>query len=302
MRTPRDPEATIDMMADSSPPGGSNTAATMEGIGVSIRGIVNSRSGVVELGADPGLGERAVKELLEARLQRRYTWKTMCGRRLWPIQFGNPGGSRQPLPAVGCGGRRCGHRHGARRQNLPWPPDGGGRIRQMVILAGDSRNGTTVRDVWSVWPPIRLAIGTRRWPATRLLPAPGNVAARVRMICHRAKNGEEAARTAMQETCRYLGIGISNVVWGLDVDTVIIHRVITEAWAIVAPIILDTSGSRPDDHPPKPHSAAVAVWQRSIAGGSGDASISAHVYRAFPEQKVHADATLNRSAPAIGRE
>ena len=68
-RTPRDPEAALDLIAGQFTAwrdqyGGSH----LEGLGVSVRGIVNSRTGVVELGGDPGWVDVPVKELLEARL------------------------------------------------------------------------------------------------------------------------------------------------------------------------------------------------------------------------------------------
>lgn len=58
-------------------------------------------------------------------------------------------------------------------------------------------------------------------------------AAQVRRICHHAMEGDAAAKQALIETCRYLGIGIANVVWGLDADAIIVDGAITEAWPLV---------------------------------------------------------------------
>ena len=52
--------------------------------------------------------------------------------------------------------------------------------------------------------------------------AKAETTARVREICRLAMEGDRAARQTLHETCRYLGIGIANVVWGLDADAVII--------------------------------------------------------------------------------
>src|SRR5580704_11622336 len=68
LRTPRDPEATIDMIATQFK-AWRQQYGQLEGLGVSVRGIVNSRTGVVELGADPGWVDVHLKDLLEARLQ-----------------------------------------------------------------------------------------------------------------------------------------------------------------------------------------------------------------------------------------
>ena len=42
---------------------------------------------------------------------------------------------------------------------------------------------------------------------------------------------------ALTESCRYLGIGLSNIVWGLDPDVIVIDGAITEAWSLVKPVI-----------------------------------------------------------------
>jgi predicted NBD/HSP70 family sugar kinase len=39
------------------------------------------------------------------------------------------------------------------------------------------------------------------------------------------------------ETARCLGIGISNVVWGLDADVVVIDGAVTDAWHLIEPVI-----------------------------------------------------------------
>ena len=39
------------------------------------------------------------------------------------------------------------------------------------------------------------------------------------------------------KTCRYLGIGLANVIWGLNADAVVLDAPINEAWSIVAPLI-----------------------------------------------------------------
>ena len=43
----------------------------------------------------------------------------------------------------------------------------------------------------------------------------------------------------LAETARCLGIGISNAVWGLDADVVVIDGAITAAWHLIEPILLD---------------------------------------------------------------
>jgi predicted NBD/HSP70 family sugar kinase len=240
LRTPRDPEATVDMIA------GQFTAwlhqyGQLEGLGVSVRGIVNSRTGVVELGADPGWVDIHLKDLLEARLRTPiYVENNVRAATLAEYNYGNPGirDSRCLLVVVVDEGVGIGIVLDGRI--YPGPRMAAGEFGQMVILASDSperydRPGCLERLASNVALCDRYADLSN----SKSFAGSGNVTARVRMICHRAMNGEPAAQAAIQETCKYLGIGISNVVWGLDADTVIIHSGITEAWPLVAPAILD---------------------------------------------------------------
>jgi predicted NBD/HSP70 family sugar kinase len=60
---------------------------------------------------------------------------------------------------------------------------------------------------------------------------------RVAKIAALASQGEGPAREALEETGRYLATGIANVVWGLDADVVVIDGAITDAWALLDPIL-----------------------------------------------------------------
>lgn len=241
-RTLRSPEATLEMIADQfhawrNKYGGKR----LDGIGVSVRGIVNSRTGVVEFGSDPGWVNVPVKEFLEARLHAPvYVENNVRAVTLAEYRYGNPGvrDSHCLLVVVVDEGVGIGIMLDGRIYH--GPRMAAGEFGQMVIMATDSperhdRPGCLESLASNAALCERYGILADR----RAFAGSGNVTARVRMICHRAMNGEPAARAALEETCRYLGIGISNVVWGLDADTVIIHGVINEAWPLVAPVILD---------------------------------------------------------------
>jgi predicted NBD/HSP70 family sugar kinase len=51
--------------------------------------------------------------------------------------------------------------------------------------------------------------------------------------------GDEAATDAVRETGRYLGIGITGLINGLDPDVVVIGGEITKAWGIIEPMIVE---------------------------------------------------------------
>lgn len=241
-RTPRDPEAAIDLIAARFAVWRTQYGSSqLEGIGISVRGIVNSRTGTVELGGDPGWVNVRVKERLEARLRVPvYVENNVRAAALAEYNYGNPGvrDSRCLLVVVVDEGVGIGIIQDGRI--FYGPRMAAGEFGQMVIMASDAperhdRPGCLERLASNVALCERYAALAE----SKAFVGSGNVAARVRMICHRALNGEEAALSALEETCRYLGIGISNVVWGLDADTVILYGVINEAWSLVAPIILD---------------------------------------------------------------
>ena len=50
-------------------------------------------------------------------------------------------------------------------------------------------------------------------------------------LIDRALAGEEAAQSALRETARYLGIGISNLIMGFSPQIVIVGGAITRAWS-----------------------------------------------------------------------
>jgi predicted NBD/HSP70 family sugar kinase len=59
----------------------------------------------------------------------------------------------------------------------------------------------------------------------------------VRRIVSWALAGDPAAQQTIEQTARYLGIGVSNLVWCLDADTVVIDAIIADAWAMIEPAI-----------------------------------------------------------------
>jgi predicted NBD/HSP70 family sugar kinase len=65
----------------------------------------------------------------------------------------------------------------------------------------------------------------------------GDTWARVRRIAELANAKDSTACQTIEETARYLGIGISNVVWSLDADTIVIDAAFTEAWSLIEPVL-----------------------------------------------------------------
>jgi predicted NBD/HSP70 family sugar kinase len=48
---------------------------------------------------------------------------------------------------------------------------------------------------------------------------------------------DAVANKTIEETARYLAIGISNLVWCLDADTIVVDAAFTEAWGLIEPVL-----------------------------------------------------------------
>jgi len=61
----------------------------------------------------------------------------------------------------------------------------------------------------------------------------------MRKLVELVETGDSAATEAVRETARYLGIGITGLINGLDPEVVVIGGEITKAWGVIEPIILE---------------------------------------------------------------
>jgi predicted NBD/HSP70 family sugar kinase len=211
----------------------------LPGIGISTRGIVNSETGVIELGSRSDWRHVPIRAFLEARLQEPVLVENnVRAAALAEYTYGPAETST----------RRCfvfvGVDEGVGMAVLfdgavyHGPHMAAGEFGQMVIETGPGeerhdRPGCMERLVGNgaVCNKYSDLSGTRR------VANNGDTSARVRRIAELAASGDAAARQTLDETSRYLGIGISNLVWGLDADTVVIDAAITEAWGLVEPVL-----------------------------------------------------------------
>src|SRR4030095_6503276 len=60
----------------------------------------------------------------------------------------------------------------------------------------------------------------------------------MRQLIELVDAGDVAATEAVRETARYLGIGITGLINGLDPEVVVIGGEITKAWGLIEPIIV----------------------------------------------------------------
>jgi predicted NBD/HSP70 family sugar kinase len=216
--------------------------ARIEGLGVSVRGIVNGLTGKVELGNLPSWVGVPLKETLVEALN--VPVEVDNNVRLAAIAEYNYGtllevrNSKSLLFAmvdegIGTGlvleGKLyCGPGYAAGEFGQMTICDAGGPAQ--LDGAGCLESLASSKALCDRYAVLRGKRGFAGRHDSR---------SRVSRICHLALAGEKPALEALAETCRYLGIGIANIVWGVNPDSVVLDSVLNEAWSIVAPLILE---------------------------------------------------------------
>lgn len=72
----------------------------------------------------------------------------------------------------------------------------------------------------------------------------GNINEEVVKIIQLAAQGDWEATRALEDTGRYLGIGISNIIKAIDPEVIVLGGVITQAWKIIYPKIIEEIKNR----------------------------------------------------------
>ena len=216
-------------------------------MGVSVRGIVNSQSGIVELGNVPSWVRVTVKTHLGNAL--KIPVQVDNNVRLAAIAEHNYGTlpevrhSRCFLFALVDEGVGIGMVFDGKLYY--GPQQAAGEFGQMVIA---DRNDAEQLDNAGCLEKLAssTALCERHAALTQARPlaAGGDSSARVRKICQLAQAGEKGALEALRQTCRYLGIGLANVIWGLNADAVVVDSPMNQAWHLVAPLIQEQFPSR----------------------------------------------------------
>lgn len=89
-------------------------------------------------------------------------------------------------------------------------------------------------DCWEAFSSERSAI------ARYLKLAGGSAATTFIEVVDRALGGEAHARTALVETARYLGVGISNLIIGFSPEAVVVGGEIARAWELIEDALTET--------------------------------------------------------------
>ncbi len=73
----------------------------------------------------------------------------------------------------------------------------------------------------------------------KLRGGPGKRQLTMRKLMELVDSGDQSATEAVRETARYLGIGITGLINGLDPEVVVIGGEITKAWGLIEPLIVE---------------------------------------------------------------
>lgn len=221
----------------------------LPGLGVCARGIVNSEAGVLVLGSRPDWHDVPVREFLESRLGEPVTLENnVRAAALAEYTYG----------LTDVAGRHCflfvkvdeGVGMGVLFDGklYPGPHMAAGEFGQMVIeaLPGEERHDRPGCLERLVSNPV-ICSRYAELSGNRRQAIGGDTSARVRRIAQLAAARDPIALRIIKEASRHLGIGISNMVWALDADAVVVDAAITEAWIEVEPVLRQ---QLPDDREP----------------------------------------------------
>jgi predicted NBD/HSP70 family sugar kinase len=239
-RTPATPEDTLEHVAETFLAFSKEVGRDrLPGIGICARGIVNSETGTLVLGSRSDWRKVPIRKFLESWLREPVLVENNV-RAAALAEYTH--GLTEPL------GRRCfvfvqvdeGVGMGVIFDGKLYhgPNMAAGEFGQMVVqlASGDERHdrpGSLEQLISNRAMCARFGemSGTKRqWNG-------GDATTRARRIVELANAGDEIARKTLEQIARFLGAGISNLVWALDADAIVIDGPLTGAWALVEPLI-----------------------------------------------------------------
>jgi predicted NBD/HSP70 family sugar kinase len=213
----------------------------LEGIGVSARGLINSEAGIIEIGHDPTWQNVPLKAWLEERLQLPvFIENSVRAAAFAEYVFSGPEIRQSRCLLFVEVGEGVGFGIVLDGKVYHGPRWAAGEFGQMVIVdSGDVERHDRSGCLEKLTANLAVCQRYRSLSGAQDKGTHPDSAHQVRQICHLALEGDVAATRALTETCRYLGIGIANVVWGLDADAVIVDGPLTLAWPLVGPALQD---------------------------------------------------------------
>jgi predicted NBD/HSP70 family sugar kinase len=235
-RTPATPKQTVEMIsAQVAAYCQTHGRAAVHGVGVTARGIVNSRDGVVQLGNAPGWVDVPLRAMLEAATGLPVTVEHDVRAAASAEYNYTNAGELAPHSllyfrvdeGVGVGLILNG-------EVYTGPSMAAGEFGQMVI-ADDGSNSRHDRPgcLEKLVSNVAVCDAYAETQGRSNSASATDSAAKVRRICQRATDGDEAAIEVVRRAARYLAIGIVNVAWGLDPEVIVLNATLNTVWPIL---------------------------------------------------------------------
>ncbi len=206
----------------------------VQGVGVTVRGIVNRRTGVVELGNDPGWKNVAVQQPVEEGTSLPvWVENDVRAATLAEYHYTNAGEHAPQCLLYVSVNEGVGVGIVFQGQVYAGPSMAAGEFGQMMI-ADDGSNVRHDRPGCLEKLVSNPAICDRY--AALLGKAGGksaDSAVRVRRICQRALDGEHEATKVLREAARYLGIGIASMAFGLNPEVIVLNATLNAVWFLL---------------------------------------------------------------------
>jgi predicted NBD/HSP70 family sugar kinase/biotin operon repressor len=241
-RTPQSPAETLDRIAASVAGITGSLTEPPVGIGVSTRGLVDSRHGVAELGSNPAWVHVEIGAYLTGLTNLPvFVENNVRAAAVAEYVNGNTDVQGAHCLLFVLVGEGVGMAIVLDGKVHHGPNMAAGEIGQMVIAdqGGPERHNRSgclevlASDLATCERYNNLA-GTKARSSNS-----SSYTQQMRQICQLAMEGDPHARAAVTATARFLGIGIANAVWALDADAVVIDGPVTEAWPLVSAAIRD---------------------------------------------------------------
>jgi predicted NBD/HSP70 family sugar kinase len=238
-RTPSNPTEALEKIAASVRPICESLVHPPVGIGVSTRGLVDNRTGVAELGSNPAWIHVEMRAYLAGRTGMPvFVENNVRAAALAEYVFGSADVQGAQCLLFLMVSEGVGMAIVLNDKVYRGPRMAAGEIGQMVI----SDRGGPERDNRPGCLEMLAsdAATCERYNALagmKTRASSSSYAQQIRQICQLAMEGDPAARAALNESARYLGLGIFNAVWALDADAIVIDGTMTEAWPLVSAAI-----------------------------------------------------------------
>jgi predicted NBD/HSP70 family sugar kinase len=238
-RTPSNPTEALEKIAASVRPICEGLAHPPVGIGVSTRGLVDNRTGVAELGSNPAWIHVEMRAYLAGRTGMPvFVENNVRAAALAEYVFGSADVQGAQCLLFLMVSEGVGMAIVLNDKVYRGPRMAAGEIGQMVISdrggpERDNRPGCLemLASDAATCERYNALAGMKTRASSSSYPQ------QIRQICQLAMEGDPAARTALNESARYLGLGIFNAVWALDADAIVIDGTMTEAWPLVSAAI-----------------------------------------------------------------